>query len=289
MKALGLSGEASVECGLGKGRSFVHSFCVVRPIKCLMKCGQIDERCANEPISLIMVAFNEAETIEAEVLHFHRAIVEKLPGSEFIVAEDGSKDGTGEILKELAARIGIIHLTSRERKGYKRALLDAVLSARNPYIFFSDSGGKHDPEEFWKLYARRKEFDLVVGRKTNRKDQLYRRCLTWTYNFVIRNYFGFEEIRDADSGFRLFDRAVVDCVLRRNLICRNLVASEIVLRTIASGLRYGEVEVSYNMRSGTSRGLPPAKIPSVAWNALRSMGTLKAEFRESRSKVDLTI
>lgn len=234
----------------------------------------------NDPISVIMVAFNEAETIEAEVLRFHRAIVERLPGSEFIVAEDGSRDRTPEILKKLASRIGIIHLTGTERKGYKRALLDAVLAARNPYIFFSDSGGKHDPEEFWKLYAVRQDYDLIVGRKTDRKDQLYRQWLTWGYNFAMRTYFGFPEIRDADSGFRLFNRAVVDRVLRRDLICRDLIASEIALRAIACGLRYGEVEVSYNLRAGKSRGLPPAKIPLVILGALRSMATLKAEFRE---------
>ena len=230
-----------------------------------------------------MVAFNEAETIEAEVLNFHRTIVQRLPGSEFIVAEDGSRDRTPQILQELASRIGIIHLTGAQRKGYKRALLDAVLAARNPYLFFSDSGGKHNPEEFWKLYARRKDFDLLVGRKTDRQDQLYRRWLTWSYNFAMRAYFGFPEIRDADSGFRLFNHAVVDRVLRGDLICRNLVASEIALRTIASGLRYGEVEISYTMRAGISRGLPPAKIPSVAWNALRAMATLKAEFRAIQS------
>ncbi len=226
-----------------------------------------------------MVAFNEAETIEAEVLSFHRAIVQRLPGSEFIVAEDGSRDRTPQILKDLASRIGIVHLTSPERKGYKRALLDAVFAARNPHIFFSDSGGKHDPEEFWKLYPLRRDYDLLVGRKTDRKDQLYRQWLTWSYNFAMRTYFGFPEIRDADSGFRLFNQAVVDRVLRQDLICRNLVASEIVLRTIAAGLRYGEVEVSYGMRAGTSRGLPPAKIPSVILGALRAMATLKAEFR----------
>lgn len=239
----------------------------------------------NDPVSVIMVAFNEAETIEAEVLRFHRAIVERIPGSEFIVAEDGSRDQTPQILKELAARVGIIHLTSAERKGYKRALLDAVLAARNPYIFFSDSGGKHNPEEFWKLYALRKDYDLVVGRKTDRQDQFYRRCLTWSYNFAMRAYFGFPEIRDADSGFRLFNQAVVDRVLRQDLICRNLVASEIVLRTIASGLRYGEVEVSYSMRAGTSRGLPPAKIPLVILGALRAMVALRAEFRGCPSKM----
>jgi hypothetical protein len=170
-------------------------------------------------------------------------------------------------------------LTGTERKGYKRAFLDAVFSARNPYIFFSDSGGKHNPEEFWKLYPLRDRYDLIVGRKTDRKDQLYRRWLTWSYNFAMRKYFGFNEIRDADSGFRLFNQAVVDQVLRGRLISRGLIASEIALRTIACGLRYGEVEISYNMRAGTSRGLPPAKIPSVALNALRAMVTLKSEFR----------
>jgi len=239
----------------------------------------------SEPVSLIMVAFNEEETIESEVLSFHRAIVERLPGSEFIVAEDGSRDRTPEILRDLVERVGIIYLTSKERKGYKRALLDAVLSARNPYIFFSDSGGKHHPEEFWKLYARRRDYDLVVGRKTDRKDQLYRQWLTWSYNFALRTYFGFPEIRDADSGFRLFNRAVVDAVLRRNLICRNLIASEIALRTIASGLRYGEVEVSYNQRAGVSRGLPPAKIPGVIAGAFRAMIALRAEFRGSPDKM----
>ena len=239
----------------------------------------------NEPVSLIMVAFNEAETIEAEVLSFHQAIVERLPGSEFIVAEDGSSDGTSEILKSLAGRIGILHLTSAQRKGYKRALLDAVFAAKNAYIFFSDSGGKHAPEEFWKLYAVRKDYDLVVGRKTDRKDQFYRKCLTWSYNFAMRTYFGYPELRDADSGFRLFNREVVDRVLRGNLLCRNLIASEVAVRTIASGLRYGEVEVSYNQRAGTSRGLPPAKIPGVIVGALRAMVSLRAEFRGNCDKI----
>ena len=226
-----------------------------------------------------MVAFNEAQTIEAEVLRFHHAIVQRLPGSEFIVAEDGSTDGTSEILQELAGRIGITHLTGTERKGYKRAFLDAVLSARNPYVFFSDSGGKHNPEEFWKLYPLRREYDLIVGRKTGRKDQLYRQLLTWSYNFLLRRYFGFDAVRDADSGFRLFNRNVVDRVLRGRLIYTNLIASEIVLRSIGCGLKYCEVEVSYDMRAGESRGLPPRKIPTIALNTLRAMVHLKSEFR----------
>lgn len=230
-----------------------------------------------DPVSIVMLAFNEAQTIEAEVLHFHRAIVERLPGSEFIVAEDGSTDGTSEILQDLTKRAGIKHLTGKERKGYRRALLDAVFSARNGFVFFSDSGCKHDPEEFWKLYSLRNSYDLIVGRKTGRKDQCYRRFLTWSYNFALRTYFGFEAIRDADSGFRLFNQEVVSRVLRGPLTFRNLIGSEIVLRTVASGLRYCEVEVSYGMRDGESRGLPTRKIPGVVLQTLAGMAVLKSE------------
>jgi len=74
-----------------------------------------------DPVSVVMVAFNEARTIEAEVRQFHDAIVRRLPGSEFIVAEDGSTDGTTQILQSLAATLGIVHVTGPQRKGYKRA------------------------------------------------------------------------------------------------------------------------------------------------------------------------
>jgi len=77
----------------------LHSFSVPAPISYLVTCLHTDPATGNEPVSVIMVAFNEAETIEAEVLSFYRAIVERLPGSEFIVAEDGSRDRTPEILR----------------------------------------------------------------------------------------------------------------------------------------------------------------------------------------------
>jgi hypothetical protein len=71
----------------------------------------------------------------------------------------------------------------------------------------------------------------------------------------------------------------IQCSARDYL--HDLIASEIALRTIAAGLKYGEVEVSYNLREGTSRGLPPEKIPSVALSALRSLAALTSEFRSS--------
>ncbi|MCF7799643.1 glycosyltransferase family 2 protein [Candidatus Babeliales bacterium] len=233
-----------------------------------------------DSISLIFLAHNEALTIEKEIKLFYKEIIQKLPGSEFIIAEDGSTDGTTQIIQKLVKELGIIHLTSKERKGYARALKDAVLFAKNNYIFFSDTGLKNDPKDFWKLYENKEKFDLIVGRKLNRKDQFYRKILTNSYNFFIRKYFGFKNIYDSDSGFRLFNKKVVEKVFKKDLFFKNLIGSEIVLRAVLQDLKYCEIPINYFQRQGISRGMPVKKIPKIILGSFSNLAKLKREFRE---------
>ncbi len=228
----------------------------------------------NDPVSVVINVYNEAGTIEAEIREIYEKIVFRIPGSEFIIAEDGSADGTKEIIGRLVQELGVIHSTAQERKGYVRALCDAFKLAKNDYIFFSDTGGKHNPEDFWTLYRHRRLDGLIVGVKTNRSDQLYRRLLTWGYNKLLSLYFGVK-VKDADSGFRLYGRVVVDKVFSEPWINKDLVASEIVLRTIFSGFFFKEIPVSYRQRMGESRGLPLKKIPRVIAGVLKSLPKLK--------------
>ncbi len=239
-----------------------------------------------DPVSLVFLAYNEIDTIEAEVRDFKAEIVDKLPGSEFIVAEDGSTDGTHEVLQKLQEEIGIIHLTSGERKGYRKALLDSIAATRCGLVFFCDTGRKHDAEDFWKLYEQRSHADLIVGRKTNREDQWYRKLFTKVYNTLIRRYFRVKGVHDCDSGFRLFTRAVADNVYcGGQLFFRELPASEIVIRTIALGYRYLEVPVAYHQRLGPSRGLPNIKLPGVIFGAIRNLRKLKKEVRAKLKEI----
>ncbi len=229
-----------------------------------------------ESVSVIVNVYNEAETIEAEIRTIHETIVSKIPGSEFIVAEDGSTDGTREIILKLKKELGIIHSTSEERKGYMRALCDAFMLAKCPYIFFSDTGNKHDQNEFWKLYEYRHDYGLVVGVKTNRQDQLYRRFLTFSYNRILSWYFKVD-FHDADSGFRLYQKKVVDKVFNEQWVNKELISSEIMLRVAANGFPIKEVPVSYRQRKGHSRGLPLKKIPRVIMHVLKNMPRLRRE------------
>ena len=132
----------------------------------------------NTPVSIVIAVYNEADTLEKEVRRIYDVILSKIPNSELIIAEDGSTDGSKEIIKTLVKELGIVHSTSIERKGYTKALRDAFKITKSPLIFFSDTGNKHNPEDFWKLYPHINEFDLIIGKKSNRKDQLYRQILT---------------------------------------------------------------------------------------------------------------
>jgi glycosyltransferase involved in cell wall biosynthesis len=226
------------------------------------------------PVSVIINVFNEAGTIEREIREIHAEVIQKLPGSELIVAEDGSTDGTKEILARLKTELGIIHSTSAERKGYAKAFRDAVALAKNPYVFFSDTGGKHAFADFWKLYPFCEKFGIVSGCRAGRRDQLYRRLMTWGYNFLLRLYFHVQ-FRDADAGFRIYQIAVIRKIANETWVNRNLISSELALRAVYSGYEVKEVPVLYRQRAGASRGLPTAKIPKVAVGVVKNFSQLK--------------
>ena len=94
----------------------------------------------NVPVSVIINVFNEAGTIEPEIRAIYREIIFKLPGSELIVAEDGSTDGTKEIITRLKNELGLIHSTSTERKATPRRFATPSPWRKIPACFSATPG-----------------------------------------------------------------------------------------------------------------------------------------------------
>ncbi|MBN1472477.1 MAG: glycosyltransferase family 2 protein [Syntrophaceae bacterium] len=229
---------------------------------------------SNDPVSVIITVYNEADTLENEILNIHNKILSKLPGSELIIAEDGSTDGTQEIISKYVRDGGVIHSTAAQRKGYAKALNDAMKIAKNPYIFFSDTGSKFDFDDFWKLYGIRDKYSLIIGVRSKRSDKLYRRFLTLAYNFVLKKYFNIY-LEDSDSGFRIYKNALINKICNEEWVNTSLIGSELTLRTIFSGGNVGYAAVTYKQRAGVSRGLPPQKIFEVIIDVLKNFPELK--------------
>jgi len=236
-----------------------------------------------ESVSVITLVYNEAAVIEDVLRSLYATICSRLSVSELVVAEDGSRDGTKEILHRLAEEIPIRLISGEQRKGYIQAYRDALGLARYDWIFFTDSGGKHDTEDFWELYQHAPTYDLIQGYKVNRQDEFYRILLTRVFNLLINGYFGVG-FRDIDCGFRLFSRHLALDLQRQDWIFHDLINSELSLRAVYSGYKVREVPVSHFARkSGPSRGLPSGKIPRVVLRTLVNLPRLKRSLTRNRS------
>ncbi len=229
-------------------------------------------------VSVILLAHNEAEVIAREIRSFDEILIRRLPGAELVIAEDGSRDGTRERIVEVAREVPLRLVGGSERLGYVRAVMNALRSVDAEWVCLCDSGLKHDPADFWKLWNARDGYDVVLGRRTNRTDQWYRRFLTAAFNLVVRALFR-SGLRDADTGLRLLRRPVVDLVLARGLTFRNFSSTEVVLRALAAGFRCTEVPVSYAQRVGESRGLPLRNIARAILMSLDDLWRLRRELR----------
>ena len=229
-------------------------------------------------MSVVLLAHNEAAVIADEIRSFNDVVVSRLPDAELVVAEDGSRDGTRDRIVDVSRELPLRLLGGAERLGYQRAVLAALASTSSEWIFLCDTGLKHDPADFWRLWQRRETHDLILGHRTNREDQWYRQFLTRGLNFVVRRMFGVP-YRDCDSGVRLMRRSVANAILDSKPFVPGFGSTEIVLRAHAAGFRCTEVPVSYRQRVGASRGIPFRAIPRLTLRFLRDLVRLRRELR----------
>jgi glycosyltransferase involved in cell wall biosynthesis len=235
-----------------------------------------------EPVSIVMLVYNEAEVIEHVVRGYHAEIVQRLPSSEFIIAEDGSRDGTTQILERLRSELGVTLLHHDERRGYTRALRDALAHAKHDVIFFSDSDGQHDPRDFWRLAKQIPYCDMVIGFKQPRHDPLYRVVMSRIFNRLVGALFKFR-FHDVNCGFRLIRRGLVIDLLRDEWQMRACTFTEFTIRAFYRGYAIREAPIRHLPRPfGVSRGVPLGGIPRSVLHILRQFADLRRQVEAGR-------
>lgn len=238
-----------------------------------------------QPISLIIVVHQEADIIEPVIKEFYEKVTSKISGSEFIVCEDGSTDGTKEILRRIKDRYHLTLDMVDGKRGYINAMRDGYRQAKNPVILFSDSDGQHDPDDFWKMSPLLEKLDMIVGWKKTRLDPWYRLFLAFVFNKLIGLYFGFG-LHDIDCGFRLIKRPVRDFLLTQEWRLKHCTNGELAVKAHFAGFKVSEIPVSHFSRKfGASVGLPFAKLPKIIWNILKAFPKIKQDIRAIKANV----
>lgn len=227
-------------------------------------------------VTIILPAHNEAETIRDTVLRYFHEIGPRL-STEFIVAEDGSDDGTREILSSLKKELPIVLLTGQERKGYAKGVRDALRSCNGEFIFFSDSDGQYSPKDFWKLWEARNGYDLVIGRKVHRNEAAHRVILAEGFHRIV-NFLFHLDLHDADCGFRLLRKNMTSGLLNQVHLLEYSFWAEFTIRASLKGFRILEVPIQHNKRLfGETHIYKPTKIPFIVLKQLRGLTQLYFE------------
>jgi glycosyltransferase involved in cell wall biosynthesis len=196
-------------------------------------------------VSIIIPVFNEAENL-AEMLHGIRAL--QLAGSEIIVVDDGSTDGSAKIAIETGANV----IRHPYNIGNGAAVKSGMRAARGKLLVLMDGDGQHNPQDIPRLLAESKDYHMVVGaRGKGSKLRFHRYAANLAYN-LLASYVTRFRVKDLTSGFRILSRR--DGLRFIDLLPNTFsYPTTLTLAFLRSGLTVKYIPIQSLYRSGQSK------------------------------------
>jgi glycosyltransferase involved in cell wall biosynthesis len=204
-------------------------------------------------ISAFFPAYNDVGSI-GKIIHTMVWLLPKLTNDyEIVIVDDGSLDGTSDLLKILAREYPFLKVIHHGiNRGYGAALITGFANCSKELIFYTDGDGQYDVEELPLLLAAYGEgVDVVNGFKISRSDPKHRIVAGLIYRQLMRLLFRLN-IKDVDCDFRLFRR---ELLAHTQLTCDSgVICVEMVKRFQDKGCRIVEVPVHhYHRYHGSSQ------------------------------------
>ena len=194
-------------------------------------------------ISFVIPALNEAESLP-ELIGGIRSNIPEGMTYEVIVVNDGSTDGTEQVVRGIADADPSVHLISFRRNFGKAAALEAGFrESAGEIIITMDGDLQDDPSEIPRFLSKLDEgYDLVSGWKKDRKDPLEKRLPSKLFNAAVSRMSGVR-LHDMNCGFKAYRRCVAESLdlygdMHRYIPC---LAARL-------GFRIGEIPVRHNAR-----------------------------------------
>lgn len=193
--------------------------------------------------SIVVPVLNEEESLRELVGKIEKSFKEK--NVEIIFVDDGSIDGTLDVLKNLKKEKKNIKIISfRRNLGKSAALMQGFKIATGKFVATLDGDLQDDPSNIKELKERMVKggFDLVSGWRKNRKDSIFKRISSLIFNKTVSILFKLK-VHDLNGGLKLYKNEVVKELRIYGGMYRfiPIIAKEL-------GFRVGEREILHHPR-----------------------------------------
>ena len=215
-------------------------------------------------LQIVMPVHNEAAGIGATMKEWHDELSPQV-SFEFIINEDGSKDGTKEVLTDLATRYPIVLDMTDKRRGYTGAMIAGMRISTAPYVLAVDADGQFDPKDFRKFWQKREQFPLLIGWRQRRADVLARKIMSKSFKILHRLLFHLS-LHDASCGYVLMRRSALEALLPQLGLVPEGFWLEVTARASRRGIPLEEIPINHRSRTaGTTVVYKPWRVPAIAW------------------------
>jgi len=159
-------------------------------------------------LTIILPVYNEKDSIEIVFKEWKYELDKQNIRYSFVVCEDGSTDGTKELLVKLQKKYSLIINQKKERRGYGRAVIDGIKTVQSEYILCVDSDGQCDPKDFHTFWKNKEKAGILIGWRKNRADPLQRKIFSSLFKTIFVILFP-TTIHDPSAPFVLFKKSTI--------------------------------------------------------------------------------
>jgi len=163
-------------------------------------------------ISVVVPLYDEVESLPELTSWIARVMDENYLTYEVILIDDGSRDGSWEMIRKLQKSNPFLKgIRFRRNYGKSAALNTGFEAAQGTVVITMDADLQDSPDEIPELYRRitQENYDLISGWKAKRYDPLTKTIPTKLFNSATRAMSGIDNLHDFNCGLKAYRKAVV--------------------------------------------------------------------------------
>ncbi|HLG20054.1 MAG TPA: glycosyltransferase family 2 protein [Bdellovibrionota bacterium] len=204
-------------------------------------------------LSIVVSVFNEQDFVERSLRGLSETKLPAVSKKEIIVVDDGSTDGTRDILLKLQKEIGFLLLHLPKNQGKGSALRAGIARVSGDLVVFHDADLEYDPADFNQMLVPllSGKADVVYGSRFV-GSEIRRLLFFWHHvgNRIISTLVNMVtnlNFSDVETCYKMFRADALKSLSLQS--DRFGIEIEMTIKAAKKGLRFYEVPVSYNGRT----------------------------------------